>query len=114
MGGIKVAASGPAAHGFLAYLSIANNRSLGDASYVSFSVFVFMDCSGVIKLSSYPLGLFCERGWDVSRRPRQKYKKIPKIFSILHVTVLPSILGTSPFDHLRFSRLNALPQLEKS
>ena len=104
MGGIKVAASGPAAHGFLAYLSIANNRSWGNASHVVFSASVFMDCSGVMKFSSYALGLFfCGRVWDVSRRPRQKNKKFLSSFKFARDY---TSFGTTPFDGPRFPRQN--------
>ena len=77
MGGIKVAAYGRQVHGFLAYSpnGITNDRWLVDAFRFSFPVFVLMDCSWVIRQSSYHRGLFqCLRVWDVSRRPRQKYK----------------------------------------
>ena len=83
MGGIKVAASRPAADSFLAYSPnwhCHNIRWLGDASRFSFFVFVIMDCSWVVRQSSYHRRLFCTgRIWDVARRPRQKHKKVKNI-----------------------------------
>jgi hypothetical protein len=84
MGGIKVAAYEPAAHGFLAYRpnGISNYIRwwLGDASRFSFSAFVFKDCTWVIRQSSCHRRIFCcGRVWDVSRRPKQKYKKLLKV-----------------------------------
>lgn len=111
MGGIKVAAYERKALGFIAYNPNGiTNRWLVDAFRFSFSVFVFKDCSWVIKQSSFQRGLFQHsRVWDVSRRPRQKYKTSKYSMFSLHVTTLLPFLDI-PLSRPEFSPRQNLAQ----